>query len=50
MEKHPKRLVVYLDEKDYTRLRMLLLSKGKNVSAWLREIVLKYINSDKGRF
>lgn len=37
--KKQKRIVVYVPEEDYTALRIKLISVGKTVSGWVREII-----------
>lgn len=36
-EKKQKRVVIYLPEEDYARLRARLILLGKTVSGWFRE-------------
>lgn len=45
MIKH-KRVVVYVPEEDYTRLRAKLILVGKTVSSWFREVIKKFLNEE----
>jgi hypothetical protein len=38
-----KRVVLYLSEDDYRKLRAKLILIGKSVSGWFREVVKKYL-------
>lgn len=40
-----KRVVLYLVEEDYNRLRAKLILTGKTVSAWLRDVIKQYLQS-----
>lgn len=39
-----KRVVVYVPEHDYAKLRSVLILMGENVSSWIRKIILDFLN------
>lgn len=39
-----KRVVVYIPEDDYRKLRAKLILLGKTVSQWVRELVKEFID------
>jgi hypothetical protein len=43
--KKMKRVILYIPEEDYNRLRAKLILTGRTVSAWFRDIVYKFLNS-----
>lgn len=38
-----KRVVIYIEEDDYRKLRSLLALRGKSVSEWVRDAVRRFI-------
>lgn len=42
-----KKITVYLDPKDYQRMRANLVMEGKNMSSWVRSQIKKHLKSDK---
>lgn len=46
MKRKQKRVVVYMVNGDYKRLRAKLILLGKTVSGWVREIVKEFLQED----
>jgi len=42
-----KRVTVYLDADEYHQLKIKLVTLGKTVSGWLREVIRQFISTDK---
>lgn len=42
-----KRVIVYIPEEDYNKLRSKLILTGKTVSGWFREVVEWYLGGGK---
>ena len=38
-----KRIVVYVPDEDYKRLRAKLILVGKSVSQWFRDVIRRYL-------
>lgn len=45
MENKPKKIVLYVSEEDYKKLRIKLLELNKTVSGWFREKVTSFLQS-----
>jgi hypothetical protein len=42
-----RKVVLYIEDKDYKTLRSLLILQGQTVSAWIREKIKKYLDETK---
>jgi Ribbon-helix-helix protein, copG family len=42
-EKKQKRVTIYVPEEDYNKLRVKLILTGKTVSAWVRDLIKKFL-------
>lgn len=43
--KNQKRVVVYLDEDDYKKLRSKLILLGMTVSGWFRKVIKQFLEN-----
>lgn len=43
--KPQKRVVVYIPEEDYIKLRVKLILLGTSVSAWFRKVIKEFLES-----
>ena len=43
--KKQKRIVIYISEEQYRKLRSKLILLGKTVSGWFREVVKEFLSS-----
>lgn len=41
-----RKVIVYVEDESYTKLRSKLILQGKSVSAWMRDLIRDYIKEE----